>query len=159
MVRHKNRELLLIIQDCVTYRLREKEALEYIGQRYGQSISRGHYYRLKRHLESDEELNYYFDEHARIGFVKDHYDRANEIKSVMTELMRRWFLLSKEKNPDIYKMVRLSEVIINASKRLEEISLANPVIAKIKAKVDSAVNRRFIGSDSEIDYTEGTAFS
>jgi len=136
MVRHKNRELLLIVQDCVTYRLHEKEALEYIEQRYDQSISRGHYFRLKRHLESDEELNYYFDYHARIGFVKDQRDRANEIKSVMSELMRRWFSLSKEKYPDIYKMVRLAEAIINASKRFEEISLSNPVIAKIKAKVD-----------------------
>ena len=139
MALHKNRELLLIIQDCITYRLREKEALEYIEQRYGQSISRGHYFRLKKHIESDEELNYYFDYHARIGFVKDQRDRANEIKSVMTELMRRWFLLSKEKYSDIYKIVRLAEAIINASKRLEEISLANPVIAKIKAKIDSAV--------------------
>lgn len=127
----------ILVQDCLTHRLTEKESLEYIEKRTGEKVKRDTYYTWKNKLKSDKELDIFFNEHTRIGFVRDQRDRKDEIMSVLEGLMRRWKNMKGKEKVDEYRMVRLSEAIINANKRMEEISLSNPVISAIKAKVDA----------------------
>ena len=130
-------DMRILVQDCLTHRLTEPEALEYIEKRTGEKVKRDTYYTWKRKLKSDKELDIFFNDHTRIGFVRDQRDRKDEVDSVLDGLMRRWKNLKGAKIVDEYRMVRLSEAIINANKRAEEISLSNPVISAIKAKVDA----------------------
>ena len=57
----KTKESLLrnLVIDCTTYRLSEKESLEYISKRY-KKISCRHYYRIKQEILSDQEINDFF---------------------------------------------------------------------------------------------------
>ena len=119
----------------MTHRLTEPEALEYIEKRTGKKPNRDTYYTWKRKINSEDSLNIYFNDHTRIGFVLDQRNRKDEMESVMEGLMRKWKKMNT--NTDEYRMVRISDAIVNANKRLEEISLSNPVISAIKAKVDA----------------------
>ncbi len=92
--------------------------------------------RYKNYINSDQSLDIYFNEHARIGFVKDQRSRKNEMNSVNEQLLRRWKNLTGRENADVDQIIRMSHAIVSVNKRLEEISLSNPVISKIKAKVD-----------------------
>ena len=119
----------------MTHHLSERESLTYIEKRY-KKVAKQTYHNYKKHIDSDDTLNIYFNEHARIGFVKDQRDRKNEMESVLDQLMRRWKNITGRENADLNDIVKLSHAIRLINHRLEEISLSNPVIAKIKAKVD-----------------------
>jgi hypothetical protein len=131
----KGTELEILVTDCITHRMTQVESKEYIKTRY-KEVSLSTIKRTKSRLLSDDALNKYFNEHTRIGFVHDQRDRRNEMLSVMEQLMRRWKDYTSRKDIDIHRVVRLAEAIVNTNKRLEEISLSNPVISKIKAKID-----------------------
>ena len=125
----------MLVEDCMTHNLSEKESLSYIEKRH-KKVSKMTYHRYKDYINSDESLNIYFNEHARIGFVIDQRDRKNEMNSINSQLLRRWKNLTGRENTDVDQIIRLSHAIVSVNKRLEEISLSNPVISKIKAKVD-----------------------
>ena len=131
----KKDTLEILVIDCMTHRLTEEESLKYIETRY-KKIHRRTLRRRKREILDDDSLQMYFNEHTRIGFVIDQRNRKNEMESILDQLMRRWKDLTSKENADIYKIVRLSNAIVEANKRLEDISLSNPVISKIKEKVD-----------------------
>ncbi len=139
IIKHNDSLLHNLVSDCITYRLNEKESIRYIEKRY-KKISRRHFYRIKNKINSDDSLNDYFDNHARIGFVIDHKRRVDEIESVLAKLMKKWLNIT-ENNADVSEMTRLAETIIHASKRSVELSLANSVISKIKQDIEEA-NRK-----------------
>ena len=103
-------------------------------------------------ITSDDSLSQYFDEHTRIGFVRDQKNRKSEMESVMNTLMRKWKKF--DINSDEYRMVRISDAIVNASKRLEEISLSNPVISAVKAKVDAVGQINASSTNLQSNYTQ-----
>lgn len=43
-----------LVSDCITFRLKEKEALEYIGLEFGESISKRAYWNRRRRILSDD---------------------------------------------------------------------------------------------------------
>lgn len=130
----KDKVLQILVEDCITHRLTEIESLQYINERH-KNISDRTLRRYKKKIESDDTLNIYFNEHARIGFVRDQKKRKDEMDAVLTKLMNKWH--SVKDDDDIHRTVRLAEAIIGANKRLEEISLSNPVISQIKNKLDN----------------------
>ena len=130
--------LNLLVEDCITHNLSINESIDYIEERLKRRISTKTLWQHKKDITSDDSLNIYFNEHTRIGFVRDHRARTKEMKSVMNGLIRRWHKTKDDLSVDVHDLVRLSEGIISASKRLEEISLANPVISGIKAKVEAS---------------------
>ncbi len=142
----------LLMQDCVTHRLTDVESIDYIDKRIHHKYTRKTIGVWRKQINSDDSLSQYFDDHTRIGFVRDQRDRMQEMDSVMKLLMKKWLTLTPAS--DEYRMVRLSDAIVNASKRLEEISLSNPVISAVKAKVDAV--GQVIGSStiSQPNYTQ-----
>jgi len=144
-MKHPKKVLLNLIEDCLTYRLTEKESIEYIKERY-QSITRNTLNNYKRHIESDETLNIYFNEHTRIGFVKEHVQRFKEMNIVLKGLLELWDKLDMTIQADQQTRIRLAHAIISVNNRLENISLANPVISKIKAEIDKL--RRYEDQDT-----------
>jgi len=144
-----------LVIDCKIFRLSENEALDYIKIRLGKSISSRHFYRIKKKVASDTSAQKWFDNHARIGFARDYRMRKLEMESIMGELMHFFKKQSEKTDMELIGLVRLTESIINVSKRLEEISLGMPVIQQIKKKIDEA---RY-DKGPNYDYTQGTAFS
>ena len=131
----QNRNLKKAVSDCLVYRFSTKESLDYIEQKNnGVRISERHFFRIKKHLESDEQLQYWFDHHTRIGFALEHKKRIDEMELLISKLMQIFQIQSKENN---YKFViKLSERIESLNKRLSELYLGNPVISEIKKEVE-----------------------
>ena len=119
----------------------EKESLEYIATRY-KKISRRQYFRVKKQILSDQEINDFFNHHARIGFVLDHKKRRDEMELVLGYLMKRWLSITEGNLFRFTDMTRLAETIIHVSQRAEEITLSNSVIFKIKRDLEEVVKEK-----------------
>lgn len=135
------KELDLLVQDCITHRLSDKESLEYIKTRLNHTVSLAALKRRKYRMQSEKSLNQYYNYHTRIGFVKDQRDRKNEVEAVLNDLMRKWKQYTITNNTEISQLTKLSSGIIEANRRLEEISLSTPIIAKIKMEVEIGRNK------------------
>jgi len=159
-------DLDILVEDCVYHRLKVVESIEYIQKRTvtedtpkGTIISESTYKRKKSYLLNHRGLNAYFDDHMRIGFIRDQRMRKGEMDAVMDELMRRWKDFVSKPTVDIREMAALAESINSINRSLREISLDNPIIAQIKQKIEEHDTALSAGSVSSIDYTQGTAFS
>jgi hypothetical protein len=131
----QNTDLKKTVNDCIVFRLSTKESLEYIEQKNnGTRISERHFFRIKKHLESDEQLQYWLNHHTRIGFVLEHKKRIDEIELLISKLMNMFQNEIQNKNHRF--ILRLSERIESLNKRLTELYLGNPVISEIKKEVD-----------------------
>lgn len=139
---NKHQKLLLqeLIVDCETYRLTESEAKEYVSRRTNgeTELSHNRYYRMKRYIHSDPEIQSWFDHHTRIGFVIEHRKRISEMELVQKELLRLFEheTAKNEQDQDKTIILKLSAQIESTNKRLSELNLGNPVIAEIKKQVD-----------------------
>ncbi len=137
--KHKKRAKSLkqtLIEDCITHRLTYEESKDYVEKRLGAELSRTNFFDWKRKINSDDTLDIYFNEHTRIGFVKNQRDRYDEAESVMATLMRQWGEFRGKSDPDIGELCRLADTIISVNKRMEDISMSNPVISKIKTRIE-----------------------
>jgi len=152
-----------LIQECIAVRLTYRESEAHIKEFTGEEISEAWWYRKKSTLMNDKSLNKYFDEQLRIGFMRDYRIRKIELESVLDKLMHRWYSLvdthEGEPEPNIMNMRLLSNSINEISRTLREISLDNPIIAGIKAKIEEHDKPIQAGETSTIDITQGTAFS
>ena len=138
MNKHQKHHLEQLVQDCETFRLREKEALEYIKQRFGKEISSRHYYRIKKKITSEEYLQEWFNEFARIGFVIEHKKRLDElevIQKTLLELVKKE-LAKPEADQKKNMLIQIFHVLLKINYRLEEVSLGTPVIQKIKKRIE-----------------------
>ena len=155
MNKHQKLHLEQLVQDCETYRLSEKEALEYIKKRFGRKISARQYYRIKKKITSEEYLQDWFNEHARIGFVIEHKKRIDEMQAIHETLIG---LLKKEMFKDETEqnrkgILQLFEILLKINHRLSELSLGNPVIHKIKNRIDES-DRRIVKESNSKFYSE-----
>lgn len=148
-----------LITDCETYRLSEKESMEYIRRKTdGQfSISSRHYYRIKKYIRSEPACQRWMNHEARIGFVIEHKKRIDEMELVQRELMK---LLLKETAREEIKqdknlILKISSQIESANKRLSELSLGTPVVAEIKNRVKEAGDAQGVSANAEY-HTRGT---
>lgn len=131
----QNIDLKKVVNDCVIFRLSTKESLEYIEQKNsGVGISERHFFRIKKHLESDEQLQYWLNHHTKIGFVLEHKKRIDEIELLISKLMNIFQNEIQNKNNKF--ILKLSERIESLNKRLTELYLGNPVISEIKKEID-----------------------
>lgn len=142
--------LMIIGAEAMAWDLDIEQAIDYIAaydprnlgvtQDKYIKISKKTWQRYRKELEADDRLNKYFNHHTRIGFVQQQKKRMEEAELILKHLKARFLALSGVENVDVYRLSRLSETIATWSKRAEEISLANPVIASIKMEVDARGN-------------------
>ena len=151
--------LYSLMIDCETYRLSEKESKEYIKRKTGGEciISSRHYYRIKKHVRSEDACQRWMNHQTRIGFVIEHKKRIDEMEIVQSNLMK--MLLSEttkdesKQNKDL--ILKISSQIESANKRLSELNLGSPVIAEIKNQVKERENAKGIPEGTE-DNIKGT---
>jgi hypothetical protein len=65
----ENKLLNELVKDCITYRLTETEALDYIKARYDNEISLASYKRRKALFRSDLSTQVWLNDFTRIGYV------------------------------------------------------------------------------------------
>jgi len=159
MNKSEREHLAQLVLDCDTYRLSEKESLEYITVRFGKSISVRQYYRIKRKVLSDESIQKWFEFFTRTGFVIELKKRMEEIELVQKTCMR--LLKSELDKPELQQnrnwLLKLIREIRANNELLSEKDLDNPIIEQVKKRIDDS-KKGFI-QNSKIDYCRDTAFS
>lgn len=161
--------------DCRTWRLKEDEALVYFRKMTGKPrFSPSTLYRVYRQFDSDESVNAWMNEQARIGFVRTHRELIDEIDHIAEPLMRLYIEEAnkpstipdpKDTNPDQsqrhrirnpdknkYLMLKLAAELRELNERKSQLNLGNPIIASIKQKIDQSENT---GEPQEDDITSG----
>ena len=122
-----------LLQDCSTYRLTDRESQDYIKQYTDVELHEKTINKKRKQLENDPHINQWLNHHTRIGFVKEHKTRMNEMEKVQGRLMKKFL-----QTTDIQTIMELSDKIVNVNKRLSELTLGSPIIAQIKKKLEEA---------------------
>lgn len=132
-----NRLLNELVKDCVTYRLTEPEAVQYIKMRYGKSIAIPTIARRKARILSDKSTNIWLNNFTRIGFVKNHQADVETIQKLRDDSMRQFVIEIHKRPRDEYKILKLKSDIRDNTQLLSELNLGTPIISAIKAKLES----------------------
>ena len=120
-----------LLLDCSTFRLTDKESQHYIEQYTRVKLHEKTINKKRKELESDPEINQWLGYQTRIGFVKQHRMRMEEMEKVQGRLMRTFLQTN-----DTQIIMELSDKIVNVNKRLSELNLGSPIIAQIKKKLE-----------------------
>lgn len=82
-----NKLLNKLVSDCITFRLREKEALEYIKKEFGQPVSKAAYWHRRSNLLNDESYEGWIDWFSRNGLVQIHRRQIDDIERIINVSM------------------------------------------------------------------------
>lgn len=142
----QRQQLKELITDCITYRLSEKESLAYIRSRLGGGIGIGasHYYRLKKQIESDSEVQNWLSHFSRVGFVLAHKQRMDEMLLLQKTAFQ--MLAQEQAKPDDQRDQKLILSIMAEASKLNErlVSLASgsPILAQLSAMLQGGKQPR-----------------
>jgi len=141
-VTKRDRESLSqLVLDCSMYNFNEKEALNYIKGRLGKEISDRTYRRYKGNLEngniSEEWLNYF----TRTGIVVTYQQVIEGAKHLLESSMHRLYEEENSRNKDEILIIKLKQEIREELGLVSEFSLGMPVLAKLKSRIDNALNK------------------
>jgi hypothetical protein len=126
-----------LVSDCITFGLKQNEALKYIEIEFGQPINPRSYRRRKTKLQSENQSNLWLNYFTRIGFVQNHQKLFEDIRKLYDEALKTYFTETirpkEERNQDL--ILRLKADIRENAKLLAEFNLSTPVISAIKQKL------------------------
>ena len=131
----ENKFLNELVKDCITFRLTETEALEYIKTRF-HSISLSSYKLRKSNVLSDKSIQLWLNNFTRIGFVSNHKKQIENIEMILEDSLKQFFYEKDKKTRDERKIQQLKNDIRENVKLLSELNLGTPIISAIKAKVE-----------------------
>lgn len=127
-----------LVKDCITYRLTEKESLEYIAQRYGKNISARTYYKHKNYFKGEESTEIWLNYFTRLGCITYHRELLCHIEKVQDENMKQFQLETskpqEQRNED--KIKHLKDDIRKTVSVLSALSLAPPIMKELKARLE-----------------------
>ncbi len=124
-----------LVKDCITYRLSEEEALEYIRIRFHR-ISESSYKQRKGHVLADESSQVWLNHFTRIGFVQHHKEQMEHIQRLQDDSLKQFFIETIRHERDEHKILSLKQDIRDNVKLLSELGLGTPIISAIKAKLE-----------------------
>ena len=123
-----------LVQDCVTFRLTEKEALEYIEKRF-KKISETSYKQRKGRIMSDESTELWLNHFTRIGFIEHHKEQIETIKMIQRDSIQQ-LQIEKQREPRNQLLIlKMREDIRENSKLLSELGVGTPIIAELKIRM------------------------
>ena len=137
----ENKLLNSLIQDCITYRLTEKEGREYIKTRF-REISTSSYNMRKANVLKDKTTEIWLNHFTRIGFVSSHRKQIEQIETIQSDSLKQLFKETSNLKRDEFKILKLKADIRESTKLISELSLGTPIISAIKAKVESNIEAR-----------------
>ncbi|HEX9320125.1 MAG TPA: hypothetical protein VF884_14420 [Nitrososphaeraceae archaeon] len=132
----EDRFLNELVADCVTYNLREKEALEYIDKRFGRPIKPRSYQLRKANLLSENTAKVWLQWFTRIGFVQNHKEQMEIIRKILGHSLGEYDEERAKEKPDVYILTKLTKDIRANVRLLCELGLGTSIIAAIKERID-----------------------
>ena len=126
-----------MVSDCITYSLKEQEALEYIKLKFGEIKSRS-YQQRKAKILSEDSARIWFDWFTRIGLVLNHKKQMGDLQKVQDETMHQFYLETQKEPRDWRIISQLSYNIRENVKLLSELGLGTPIISAIRSKLEKA---------------------
>ena len=133
--------------DCITFRLKEKHALEYIGKEFGQPVSKAAYWRRRAKLLTSDSHKGWMDWFTRIGFVQSHRRQMEDIQKIQDDSLHYFYELTNPKPMQIFGtkirgdenlILNLKEDIRANTRLLAEMALGTPILAAIKRRIEDA---------------------
>ncbi len=110
----------------------------------GKSISQGQYYKLKRQIESDDEVQQWLSNFSRVGFVLAHKKRIDEME--LLQKIAFEMLSDEQSKPDSERDKSLELQIMDAAarfnKRLTALAAGSPVLAQMRAAIENPDRNR-----------------
>lgn len=131
---YKQKLLEKCVGDCITYGLKEDQALVYIEKIYGK-IGLTNYYHHKKRLESNETTDLWLNQFTRIGFVEKHRMLIEDAERVYKDSLNRYFVESIRNPPDKRLILRLEFSYRENGRYLAELMEGTPIIAAIKSQL------------------------
>jgi hypothetical protein len=132
----ENKLLNELVKDCITYRLTETEALDYIKARYDNKISLASYKRRKALFRSDLSTQVWLNDFTRIGYVINHRQHMAHINQIRDDSMHQFYIEINKPNRDERKILALKDSIMESTKLLVELDLGTPIISAIKSRLE-----------------------
>ena len=139
MIKKSDNKLLdELVKDCITYKLTETEALEYIQKRYGKKISIASYKRRKALFKSDLSTQIWLNDFTRIGYVINHRQHMERINKICDDSMHQLQKEISKPKRDERKILTLKDSVMESTKLLVELDMGTPVLSAIKTKLESS---------------------
>ena len=129
----ENKLLNELVKDCITYRLEEKEALQYIAIRFKQ-VSLSSYKHRKAKVLSEDANQIWLNHFTRIGFVQHHKEQIETIQKIQDDSLRQYSSKQTEDNRNENMILRLKNDIRENAKLLSELGLGTPIISQLKPR-------------------------
>jgi hypothetical protein len=124
-----------LVSDCITYGLKEEEALEYIKSKFREIKSRS-YQQRKAKILSEGSMRIWFDWYTRIGFVLNHKKHMEDLQKVQDDNMHQFYVETQKEPRDWRIILQLNYNIRENIKLLSELGLGTPIIAAIRSKLE-----------------------
>ena len=152
-----------LVCDCITFGLKEKEALEYIEKEFGEPLSKRAYWDRRRRVLRNNSQNRWMDHFTRIGFVQNHRRQIEDIQKIQDDSMHRFYeltnppknILANNRRGDENLILKLKEDIRVNARLLSELGIGTPIIAAIKRRIEDAysfqTNLKNINANSSDD--------
>jgi hypothetical protein len=131
-----------LVKDCITYRLDESEALQYIQIRFNQPLSIAAYKHRKSRVMAEDNTQIWLNHFTRIGFVEHHKKQIEIIEAVQKDSIRQFFIETNRSSRDEDIIKSLKSDIRENTKLLSELGLGTPIISAIKAKMNEERNNK-----------------
>lgn len=124
-----------LVKDCITFRLTESEAIDYIETRF-KKIAVSSYTARKANVLNDKSTDVWLNHFTRIGFVTSHKQHIENIQRIQNDSLRQFYFETSKPNRDEYKILKLKQDIRENTQLLSELNLGTPIISAIKSKLD-----------------------
>jgi hypothetical protein len=126
-----------------SWHLNDKETRIFLSKLYGSEVSTDLYQTIKKKVTGDAQVNKWFNDVARIGFLIFQRRSINEIE-LLQRLAKKEIrkLLRNKEGYDPRILMAIEDQIIKNNKRLEELYTSNPVLMRAKANLDAEVRLR-----------------
>lgn len=170
-------ELLRTIAECEHFRLDTDTSLQYIASKY-KSISKTTFYRVRAYLKSQEHVQEWLNQKARVGFALAHKTQIERLERIIATLDYMFLeesskptmvprispedgkpmtdedgnhQLVKNTNKDRNLIIRISEQIAKIQIEIDHLYNGNVIVAQIQAAIGESRQRemRQLGIVSE----------
>lgn len=157
----KSALLKKFVLDTIIYKFDTKLALQYMKAIGHIDCSESYYYKVKRRVMSDEETNFFLNEHMKVGYARNHrlqIEETDRLKDHWLELFyqesSKPYLIEAGKNEDdspkminnpaydIRKVALITSTIDNLNKSLDDLHNGSPLVHAIKQKIDEAMQNQ-----------------
>jgi hypothetical protein len=138
-VRRVEQELFKrLVNDCITYDLTEREAMDYLRLKFPIQVTAKTYYWYKRKLLSEGVALQWLTKFSKIGFVQNHHRLIVDAKRIYNDSLRRYFFeMAKGDKANRFTIMKLTEDYRQNAKWLLNLSMGSPIVAQIKAQIEA----------------------